>query len=247
MNDVTENPVEEVEDVEANDPRDTSTSEATPAPTQEELAGICADIKANYNSQVNVKPVVFRFKTSKDADGVELKRDALELPIPYPSVQGIVDILEAGGKDLELLQDAVDSIITAQARIMITDDHGINAVNLDTSKLSWSAIANMPKAERSGGGIAKEVWEDFANDYIKTMPEVTGKGVEPITRAAKILQGKFASVKTNVEVINFLLTQIALYVENSKRVDEFTSCVEFLVDKADKLVNTTPEELLANL
>ena len=187
------------------------------------------------------------YKTTKDENGIEYKRDPLDLPIPYPSVQGIIDILEAGGKQLELLLDAVESVVTQQVRAMISEDFTVNATNLRVDKLSWDAIANMPKAERSGGGIAKEVWEDFATDYIKVMPSVTGKTVEQVTRAAKLLQGKFSAVKTNIPVLDLLIEQITIYAGNSKRADEFAGCVEFLVDKADKLINTTPEELLANL
>lgn len=234
------------------DSRDTTSTAAPVAPTSEELAAICADIKTNYNFDVDVKPVLFRFKTSveKDAEGntvSETKRDPLELPLPIPSVKGIVDILEEGGKPLELLMDAVESIVIQTARAMISEDNTINAVTLPVDKLSWSAIANMPKAERSGGGIAKEVWEDFASDYIKTMPEVQGKTVEQVTNAAKILQNKLAAVKTNKPVLSKMVEFLTVYISNSKRADEFTGCVEFLVNKADKLINTTPEELLANL
>ncbi len=233
-------------ETEGTDSRDSVTSEPTPVPTADELKAICADIKAGYNFDVNVKPVLFRFKTSKDGD-VETKREPLELPIPYPSVQGLVAILEGGGKGLELLMDAAESIVTQTARAMITEDVTLGATNFPVEKLSWEAIANMPKAERSGGGIAKEVWEDFAKDYIKVMMEVTGKDLETVTRAAKLLQGKFSACKTNIPVLKKLVEFITIYVDNSKRADEFISCVEFLVDKADKLINTTPEELLANL
>lgn len=248
MTDLNQNVADDSEeDNEGTDPRDSYSSEATPVPTAEELAGICADIKANFNANVNVKPITFRFKTTKDEDGIEYKRDPLELPIPVPSVQGVIDILEKGGKELELLMDAIESVVVQTARSMISDDVKLNATNLPVNKLSWESIANMPKAERSGGGISKEVWEDFANDYIKVMPEAAGKTVDQVTRAAKLLQGKFAAVKTNIPVLEMLSGQLAIYVENSKRADEFTGCVEFLIDKADKLVNTTPEELLANL
>lgn len=229
------------------DSRDTVVVTPAVIPTKEELADICGDIKANFNFKVDVKPVIFRFKTSKDDNGVEVKRDALELPIPYPTVQGIVDILETGGKELELLMDAVEGIVTAQARTLISDDWELNATNMPVNKLSWEFIANMPKAERSGGGIAKEVWEDFGKDYIKTMPEVTGKTIDQVTQASKLLVNKLAAVKTNIPVLTLLVDQLTIYLANSKRADEFSSCVEFLVDKADKLINTTPEELLANL
>ena len=221
-------------------------------PSKEELAEICANIKANFDFSVDVKPTIFRFKTSKDANGVEVKRDALELPVPYPSVAGIVEILEkagteAGKKQLELLMDAVESIITTQARSLISDDWDINATNLPVDKLSWEFIANMPKPERMGGGIAKEVWEDFGKDYILTMPEITGKTVDQVTQASKLLVNKMSVVKTNLPVLALLVDQLTVYISHSKRAEEFAGCVEFLVDKANKLINVKPEELLENL
>lgn len=241
----------ETEGVEGTDSRETQTFSPAVIPSKEELALICADIKTNMNFDVDVKPVIFRFKTSKDGD-VEIKRDALELPIPFPSVAGVISIIENGQtedgkKALELLMDAVESIITTQARSLISDNWDLNATNLPVDKLSWQFIANMPKAERSGGGIAKEVWEDFGKDYIKTMPEVTGKTIEQVTQASKLLVGKLAAVKTAIPVLKLLVDQMTIYISSSKRADEFAPCIEFLVDKADKLINTTPEELLANL
>lgn len=238
----TDNEAEPVQDS-----RDTISTTPTVVPTTEELAVICSNIKANFNFEVNVKPVLFRFKTTKDSNGVEYRRDPMELPVPYPSVQGVVDILKAGGKQLELLMDAVESVITQQARSMISEDFSVNATNLDVNKLSWEYLANMPKAERSGGGIAKEVWEDFVADYIKTMPAATGRTLEQVTNASKYIQNKFNTIKTNASVLEFLVEQLTVYASNSKRAEEFIGCVEFLLDKAEKLLNTSPEELLSNL
>lgn len=218
-------------------------------PSKEEMEALCKDIKENFKSNVSVKPTVFRFKTSKDEDtGVETKREPLELPIPYPNVEGIIGILESGDeKQIALLTEAVEAVVTGVARSLISDDLTINATNLPVDKLSWEAISAMPKPQRSGGGIAKEVWEDFGKDYIKVMPEATGKNVEQVTRAAKLLTGKLASVKTNKPVLQLLVEQLTIYTDASSRADEFTQCVAFLVDKADSLLNATEEELLANL
>ena len=237
----------EVEETPTSDSRETQTFSPAIIPTKEELVAICANIKDNFDFSVDVKPTLFRFKTSKDANGVEVKRDALELPVPYPTIQGVVAILEEGGKELELLMDAIETVITTQARSLISDDWELNATNLPVEKLSWKHIANMPKAERSGGGIAKEVWDDFGKDYIKVMPEVTGKTADQVTQAAKLLVNKLAAVKTNIPVLQLLVNQLTVYIAATQRGDEFAACVEFLVDKADKLLHTTPEELLANL
>lgn len=255
MNDFNSAPIEEEEEYEeetSSDSRDTTSSEPTPVPTPEEMKALCANIGDRFKFNVDVKPVTFRFKTTKDDNGVEYKRDPLELAIPFPNVQGIIDILEKsdtpeGAKQLSLLMDAVESVIVGTARSMITDDPELNVHNFPVDKLSWEAIANMPKPERSGGGIAKEVWEDFEKDYIKVMPEVTGKTIEQVSLAARLLKNKFAPHTTNIELINKLVAYITMYAEASPRAEEFAACIEFLINKADKLVNADPAALLENL
>ena len=217
-------------------------------PTAEEMKALCENIKVNHNFAVDVKGVKFNFKKQKDKDtGIETHREAVELAIPYPSVEGIVAILEAGGKQLELLQDAVESVITAAARDIISDDTSINASNFPMDKITWEAIANMPKAQRRGGGIPKEVWEAFVTDYIEVMPDATGKTLEQVTNMAALFKNKLASIKTHELALKMVLEQLAIYVENSPNFEEYKECVEFLMNKADTLLNVSPEELLANL
>ena len=215
-----------------------------------DIAEVAKHIKANFDFNVDVRPTIFHFKSTKDAaTGISTKRDSVELALPYPSVQGIVDILEGedNAKELELLREAVDSVITQHARAMLSDNESINAANLDVDKLSWTFIANMPKPERTGGGIPKETWEGFADDYREVMPVATGKTDEQVAVAAKLLLNKFAAVKTNLPVLEMLQGQLAIYAETSEDINTFLPCVEFLLDKADKLINVSPEELLASL
>lgn len=217
-------------------------------PSEEEMTELRAKIAENYNFDVTVKPVVFRFKKQVDKETqIETVREPVELAIPYPSVDGIIAILEAGDKQLELLLDAVEGIVTQTARDLISEDTSLNAANFPVEKLSWEAIANMPKAQRRGGGIPKEVWEAFAQDYIEVMPEATGKTVEQITNAAKILQNKLAQVKTNEPVLNLLVEQLAIYADKSPNIEDYKECVEFLLNKAETFLNVSEEELLANL
>jgi hypothetical protein len=217
-------------------------------PTAEEMTKLCENIKVNYNFKVDVKPYRFSFKKLKDKDtNLETKREAVELALPVPSIEGIVSILESGGKQLELLMDAVEGVIVANAREIIADNLSINATNFPIEKVSWEYISNLPKAQRRGGGISKETWEEFAIDYIDVMPAATGKTVEQVTIAAKLLQNKLNQVRTNEAVLNLLIEQLAIYSENSPNIEDYRECVEFLLNKADAYLNLSPEELLANL
>lgn len=200
-------------------------------------------INAAYNKFLDEKEVKFSFRTVKDeATGLESKRPTIEQKIPVPSVEGIISILEAGGKQLELLLDTVADVIYGRAREVLADDEKLTEVPLD--QLTWEIIANLPKAERKGRGIPKDVWEDFSKDYIAVMPSVTGKTAEQVGNAAKILLNKFAQVKTNKPVINLLKGQLALYLNSSPNAESYSECVEFLVNKADTLLAADEAALL---
>ena len=222
-------------------------------PTKDEMSVIKAKISDTYNFAVDVKETKFNFKKSKDKDtGIETIRQPVELALPYPNMQGLLDILEAGAtpegaKQLELLQDCIADVINSAARDILYENLDMTAATFPVDKVSWDAISKIPKAQRSGGGIPKETWEEFAKDYLAVMPDATGKTVEQVANAAKILQNKLAQVKTNLPVLKLLVEQLALYAEHSTNIDEYKECVEFLLKKADSLINVTPEELLSAL
>lgn len=205
-------------------------------------------IIANFDNKVDVKDFKFHFKKMKDeATGLESKRPTVELSLPVPSVEGIVSILEAGGKELELLQEAVASIIIDRAREILNDKEDITQENFPLSELSWAVIATLPRAERRGGGISKEVWEEFAKDYVAVMPGITGKTAEQVGNAAKIFLNKFNAVKTNKPVLKKLKEQLSLYASNSSNAETYGEAITFLSEKADNLINMDESILLNNL
>lgn len=217
-------------------------------PTPEEMTGIMESITVNYDFDVVTKPVNFNFKKSKDkVTGIETIRNSVQLAIPYPSIEGIVAILEKGEKGLELLVEAIEAVVNSAARELLQEDVTLNASSFPVDKISWEFIANLPKAQRRGGGIPKETWEGFAQDYVEVMPEITGKTIEQVANAAKILASKLTQVRTNEPVLQLLVSQLAVYAENSSNIEEYQDCVAFLLNKADTYLNVSEEELLANL
>lgn len=199
-----------------------------------------SEIQANHDTLVDSKDFTFHFKKDKLGN----KRPSVELKLPVPSVEGIISILEKGGKELELLQDAIYDVIRSQAASIVSDDEKVTQATFPTAQVIWSAIANMPKADRRSSAIDAAVWEAFAKDYIETMPGVTGKSVEAVTNATVVYLKKFAIVKTNKDVISKLKDQLALYMEHSKQVEQFTEILELLVSKADAYLSANDVELL---
>jgi hypothetical protein len=216
--------------------------------TDEQMAAHIAALSNELGSDVTVKANTFTFKKSKDSvTGVETLRKPVVLALAYPSVNGILAILEAGGKGLELLLDSVETIVNAAARDILYTDLGLTAESFPLDKVTWETIANLPKAQRGGNGIPKEQWEDFAKDYCAVMPEATGKTEVQCANAAKILAGKFIAVKTNKDIISALVSFLETYAAVSPNIDTHMPCIEFLLSKAESLLSADDVDLLASL
>jgi hypothetical protein len=205
-------------------------------------------VQAKFDNKVDVQEVNFSFrKVTDEKTGVEFKRPTITLPIPKPSVEGMIAIFEAGGKGLELLQEAVADVVISRARELLNENEDMTAESFPYEELLWDKISNLPKAERRGGGIPKETWEEFIKDYVAAMPALTGKSVEKVENAARNFANKFAAVKTNKKVIDLLVDQLAIYATGATNAEQYVECINFLNEKADKLLNMSEEELLANL
>lgn len=218
--------------------------------TQQDVQG--QEIVANTNPNVEKVETKFSFRkvvTKDEATGVETenKRPTLEVTLELISAQGIVQALRTGGKELDLVVEACRAIQLNRAREIINDDEKITSDNFPLDQLQWSVIANLPQAERRGGGISKETWEDFAKDYITVMPSITGKTEEQIKNATKIYLNKFQQCKTVKPILKALKEQLGIYLNNSANAETYSECVEFLVNKADKYLNLDDADLLANL
>lgn len=211
--------------------------------TDANAAAVTSQIIPNFDNKVDLKDYKFHFKK----DELGNKRETIELKLPVPSVEGIVAILETGGKQLDLLLSVVGDAVSAQARSLLNDDVNITIANFPTAQTVWEFIANMPEAEKRGRGIAKEVWEDFAADYLAIMPGLTGKTEEQVSLAAKLFLNKFQSVKSNKPVLKKLKEQLAVYTNGSPNAENFVDCVKFLDEKADALLVADEAAMLANL
>lgn len=196
---------------------------------------------ANYME----KEVKFNFRENKE---LGTKRPSVTLQVKVLTLQGLVSILEGGDeKQINLVLETLQAPIMEQARAQVDENESITQDTLDTSKLTWEYISKLEPAARRGGGIPKETWEAFVADYIEVMPAVTGKTKEQATRAATLLGNKLSAVKSAKPILQFLRQQLDLYFTNTTKADEFAPCYEFLVNKADALLQASDEDLLKNL
>lgn len=195
-------------------------------------------ISANFDNKVDLREFKFNFKTVKDKDtGTESKRPSIELKLPCPSVEGIISILEGGGKGLELLLSAASDIVVSQARSILNENESMLAENFPIDQCTWEFIANMPEAEKRGRGIPKETWDDFCADYIAVMPGLAGKTEEQVTLAAALFSKKLAPVKTNKKALVKLAEQLTIYANGAPQAETYFDCVKFLDEKIKFLLD----------
>lgn len=231
----------------------TPNTETTATSAQPDHPAALKEIKANFDTLIDIVPIKFNFKKKDDTEdesGVTIpgtKRPTLELDLPVLSVEGIVSAMQRGGKELDLVREAVNDVIIARARQIINDDESVTTETFPYKDISWEAIANLPKAERRGGGISKETWAEFLADYIAIMPAAANKKVEAVGRAAKVFEKKFSDVKTDKKVLTLLREQLTIYINHSPRAEEFEECLKFLFNKANTLLSTESSSLLEAL
>lgn len=189
----------------------------------------------------------FNFSFRKDELGN--KRPSFKLSLPVPTnPHGIVAIVE-NEKQRAFVLELIEDAIFRAAREQVGDD--VKPVNsqaeLDVNKLTIEYLANLPKAERRGSGITKEMWDAFSKDYAEVMPGLTGKTAEQIGNALKVLTSKFGLVKSNKKIITMMKEQLALWFTSTKNAEEHSDIYELLTGKADALLAADTEALLANL
>jgi len=182
--------------------------------------------EVNTNEATVLQKFTYRFKKDKLGN----KRAPVELTLPVPTIAGIVDILKAGGKELELLNDAIYGVIKSVAGEIVADNANISQETFPVAQVLWSAIANMPKAERAT--IPQEQWDGFVQDYLAVMPGLTGKSAEQVGLATQIYLKKFAMVKTNKPILGKLKEQLALYVE-TPNAENYSDVLELLLRRVD--------------
>lgn len=197
-----------------------------------------SEITVNSNNLVDMQAFTFRFKKDKLGN----KRQTVELKLPVPSVEGIVEILKAGGKQLELLQDAIYATVKSVAGDIVSDNEKINQENFPVAQIYWDAIANTPRAERAT--ISAEQWEAFVADYTNVMPSVAGKTAEQVGLACQIYVKKFVQIKTNKPLLKKLQEQLALYLE-TPNAEQFQDVLELLLRRLDTYISAEEPMILA--
>ncbi len=189
----------------------------------------------------------FRTVKSKDEEGnlVETKRESIKLNIPVPGNEAIIALIEAGTAEnateaaknnLQLVHDALFAVVFDVAQNLAKENTSLTSANFPFEELAWEKIANAPEAERKSRGISKEEWADFAEDYLSSMPAITGSDEERVKRAVATFLLKFAPVKSDKKSITVLRDRLVVYAEQAPNAGNYLKVIEFLLKKADALL-----------
>lgn len=209
------------------------------------------------NFKVDLKETDYHFKKEKirDSEGKVIgegkKLPSVKVPVPVPSDEGILEIIQAGGKELQLLRDAVFEIVYTRGRNLLNDIRSkladgeeIKSEMLDIKQLTWSLIANLPKAERRGLGISDEDWESFAADYRGMMPKVTGKDMDRIEKHVQLFKKRFYPCRNDKKALGVLQDMLNLWATNTSSMEENSDVFEYLKERVDTLMKEE-EKILA--
>lgn len=202
---------------------------------------VTQEIVANVDKTVDMKEFEFRFNKDKMSN----KRANVKLTAPVPSVEGLIDIIQKGGKDLELVLDGMYDTIRSVMSEIVSAKEDASQENFPFAEVTWSKIANMTKEDRRSSAIPSEVWEAFCKDYIAVMPGLTGKSVEAVTNATVVYVKKFAPWKTDKKTINLLKAQLALYAETAN-AEQFEPILTLLVRRADAYLGADDLTMVAS-
>lgn len=174
-------------------------------------------------------------------------RDPVFLQLPVPTIAGISAILDAGGKQVDLLMEGVVQVIKDRARQILAEDDTLIADTFPYEQLSWETIANLPPAKRRGGGIATETWDAFYDDYIAVMTSVTNRDPAKVEKAAKHFVNRLQQAKFNKPVLKFLKDSLNVWFLNTEQKESLAEVYEFLDQKCDEFLVTDEEAALAGL
>ncbi len=214
----------------------------------------------SFDKNVDAKDMKFRWKKDKLGN----QRPNVEVKVGVPSVEGFVDILTKGGKYLELLQDAASDVVRSAISAFLADNETAGAKEVlaatTTYKLkdpqtgeekeytvpafSWEGIAFAPASDRRASTISEDDWTSFGTEYIAIMPGLTAKTEVQVATAVEVFVKKLAPVKTNKEILKMLQGQLAIFVNNTKKGEEFAEILELLTRKLDTYLQANDVELL---
>lgn len=184
------------------------------------------------------QPVEVTFNFRKNREGI--KRDALDLNIPVPTAETIVEILQDESADNKkaraLVIDAVQAVVIGHVRSEVDANENFNQETLDAmvEQLTLTAIANLPRSARSS--ISKDELEQFAAAYIAIMPELVGIKKQAAEAAGTLIVNRVKAIVGNDGALRKLQERIQEFVEKAPDdvVTEHSNAITYILSRLEE-------------
>lgn len=220
--------------------------------SEAQKAAVLAKLENIEPGHTSVEEKIFRFKETKDEQGNKIPaRPPLTLFVPFPTFPGLVEGLSDERIQqyvVEILNESVMAAVRSQINDAQESGNPITSQDqLDLNKLTLLALATMPKAERRGGGIAKETWESFAMDYIDVMVNKLQTEKKKAEYAAALFLKRLQPVRTAKPVLTALGNRLDQWIIKTENADELKDCYEFLRGKIKVFLDMDETAMLDNI
>jgi hypothetical protein len=182
--------------------------------------------------------------------------------MPVPTVEMVRDIFNAPsvgdnnrGSEQKFILDLVSDAFYSQARDQInnfrmttrqSEGKLVTADVLDYSKLTITALANMPASER-GSKVSDEDMAAFMQDYVAIMPAASGKDASKIKAQADILERGLRTVKTDKKVLNVMNDLLTMWAANTANLEEHQEVYDMLTGRIKKWLAAEPKNVLESI
>lgn len=210
-------------------------------------------LKLKEHSCIEMVESKFTFRKVEEVDtdgkktGVTTKREPVTLNIPMPTEDGILLALQ-DDKQKAFIVDVVQEQVRMQVRSLLGDQVDLKSQDeLDLSQLTLEYIANISPETRRGGGISKETWDAFVEDYVSIMPALTDRPLEKVRNAAALFIKRLQPVKTHKVVLKQLKSYLDLWLLHTKLGEELAEVYQFLDKKIEEFLAKDDASYLESL
>ena len=209
----------------------------------------------NQNANPNTVTFYFREPTAKMKDTNKeeglpepIKRQPVTVALPLLTKDQVLEILMSddavNSKAQELIVEQVNAVLAAEVRSQLDElptYEEVDTSKIDFAKVDFVALANTPRATRSGGGISEETWADFEADFATVITEKTSTTPEQAKKVVTLLTKRLKDVSKQETVLHKLgeyldawftqtteAQQVALaqvYERLSKRIEGYKATV----------------------
>lgn len=192
-------------------------------------------------------PFSFHFRTDKIRDdegkviGTGRKHPTITTVLPKPTDAELVVFMQQGGKEAELIREAVLLMIDTAARGQINEWREANGLEkdftptaFDLAGLTLTSIANTAPSDRASAAISDEDWTAFLADYQHVMVDIVKYEAARVKLHVSHLKAQLRRVKNDKVSVGKLLELLNIWASRTEVLDDHVECFNELVKKANK-------------